>query len=640
MTDPLFRVRRGLLGLAILAVLWCIGLALTGGFVFHVAGVRVSSRNVWNPLLLALACAGGVQALAGRRVLRLVTADIEWAQLYIQRAVGRAAASPWVRSCRPALFITIAGAALQIHQWWGGRPLWLDEEMIALNIRDRSFRDLAGPLWLGQSAPLGWLAVERGALLLLGEHERALRLVPLAFNLAMLAAAEWVGRRWMCRSGAAAFMLVCAFGQWVSAYSLELKHYSADICFGLLLPALVVWVVEADGPRERLRRVALWWAIAALGQWCANGAALVAPTSVVVLGVAMWRMDGRRTMLAVTALGIACLAVFGMHYLLSIRFAVGSSYLSEYWQPGMAPASAGVVDRIGWLFRQVGPLAATPGGSGLAGLFWLTSLGGFLFGRPRLLTLVFAAVPILASVLAVIRIVPLQERLALWMVPALYVGVALAIDAGVRWAADEYRHGTLTRAAVGAIVACAGLWVCIDIAERGWRDVMTVRDPHSNHLLDDRAAVGWLLSVKQPGDVVLTSSLGLPAVWWYGGASIAPPASGGTLPDGTPIFEISDGRVDARCDADALNRALAGHRRTLVYFGFAVDDVPAGFADLVLVRLRSIGHVSEFRRFANASRAAVVELGRPSGPPSRGDRTWTGNDLSEGCIRIRPAMRW
>jgi hypothetical protein len=384
----------------------------------------------------------------------------------------------------------------------------------------------------------------------------------------------------------------------------------------------------------------LWWAIAALGQWFANGAVLVAPTSVVVLGVALWRMDGRRTIPSVTAMGVACLAVFGLHYLLSIRFAVGSSYLSEYWQPGMAPASAGVIAKIDWLFRQAGPLADTPGGSGLAGLLWVTSICGFLLGRPRLLTLVFAAVPISASVLALIRVVPLQERLALWMVPALYVGVALAIDTGVRWAGDGYRKRTLARAALGAIVACAGLWVCIDVAERGWRDIMTVRRPDSNHLLDDRAAVGWLLSVKQPGDVVLTSILGLPAVWWYGGASIAPPASGRVLPDGTRIFEISDNRGDARCKNEALNSVLADHRRALVYLGFAVDDVPAGFGDLVLRRLQLVGHVYEFRRFANTSRAAVVELGRASGPSSWSDRTWTETDLSAGCIGIRPAVRW
>jgi hypothetical protein len=534
--------------------------------------------------------------------------------------------------------IAVIGAALQIYQWWGGRPLWLDEEMIALNIRDRSILDLAGPLWLGQSAPFGWLGIERGALILLGASERALRFVPLAFNVAMLAAAGWVGRRWMSRAGAAALVLMCAFGQWVSHYSLELKHYSADICFALLLPALVVWVVEADGPRQRLRRAAVWWTVAALGQWCANGAALVAPASAVVLWVALWRMDGRRTMLPMAAMGTACLAVFGIHYMLSIRFAVGSSYLREYWSIGMPPESAGLPAALAWLFRQTGPFATKPGGS-LEVLLWVASVCGFLFGRPRRLAIVFAAVPISASLLALIRLVPLYERLGLWVVPSLYVGVGLAIDAGIQWVRDGYQRRSLVRAAVGAIVACAGVSVCVDIADRGWRDAIG-RPQDSNHLVDDRAAVRWLLSVKQPGDAVLTSILGLPAVWWYGGASIAPPASGGVLSDGTRLFEVSNTAGDARCGEDALGRALAGHDRVLVYFGFGLDDVPAGFADLLLRQLESLGHVSEFRRFSGQTRAAIVDLTTAPPSPDAVDRTSTGSDPQHGCIGARPAVRW
>jgi hypothetical protein len=66
------------------------------------------------------------------------------------------------------VIIALASAAVDTYQWTRAAPIWLDEEMIAINIRDRSFTDLAGPLWLGQSAPYGWLVVERAAILTLG----------------------------------------------------------------------------------------------------------------------------------------------------------------------------------------------------------------------------------------------------------------------------------------------------------------------------------------------------------------------------------------------------------------------------------------------------------------------------------------
>ena len=54
--------------------------------------------------------------------------------------------------------IAAIGVFIVVYQWAAARPLWLDEEMIALNFRDRTFAGLGGRLWLDQSAPLGWLS--------------------------------------------------------------------------------------------------------------------------------------------------------------------------------------------------------------------------------------------------------------------------------------------------------------------------------------------------------------------------------------------------------------------------------------------------------------------------------------------------
>ena len=67
---------------------------------------------------------------------------------------------------------------LRLQDWAGGRPLWLDEQMIALNIRERTVSELTGALWLDQSAPPGLAATERAAMLAFGVGETALRFVP------------------------------------------------------------------------------------------------------------------------------------------------------------------------------------------------------------------------------------------------------------------------------------------------------------------------------------------------------------------------------------------------------------------------------------------------------------------------------
>ena len=78
-----------------------------------------------------------------------------------------------------AAVVAILAIGVDVAQWLRGAPLWVDEEMIALNLRDRTFSELSGPLWLDQAAPLGWMFVERAAILTFGTCELSLRLPPL-----------------------------------------------------------------------------------------------------------------------------------------------------------------------------------------------------------------------------------------------------------------------------------------------------------------------------------------------------------------------------------------------------------------------------------------------------------------------------
>src|SRR5918993_380708 len=173
----------------------------------------------------------------------------------------------------PALAIAVLAAGLDVAQWTRAVPLWVDEEMIAINLRDRPLLELPGGLWLAQSAPLAWLMAQRVVLVTLGSSEMVLRLVALLFGMATLGAALWIGRRWLHPVSASLLVLVCALAQWLSHYRFEVKHYSADAFWALLLPALAAWAIEDDEDREdgALRRKiewrwTRWWAVAALGR--------------------------------------------------------------------------------------------------------------------------------------------------------------------------------------------------------------------------------------------------------------------------------------------------------------------------------------------------------------------------------------
>jgi hypothetical protein len=635
--DSAASIRRALVALALLAGLWAVVVALTGGFRLTLAGIRVSSRSTTNPMLVALisTCVTvGLSLRSGANWRAQALEDLRWwaNAVHLRSILGSL--------FHPATLAAFGGAFLRLHDWAAGRPLWLDEQMIALNIRDRPMSELTGALWLNQSAPLGWLATERAAMLGFGISETALRFVPLSFGIAVLAAALWIGRRWMTTTGACALVLLCALGEWVFHYSLEYKHYSADLFFALILPALVVWATEAAGPDQRLRRASVWWAVAAAGLWWANGALFVAPACALMLVISLWRIDGRKKAAVFAVTGFFWLASFAAHYYLALRFTIENDRLREAWSFAMPPPGASLVDIARWLISQTEAFTTRPGGAELTALFWVVVLAGVLFAQPRLFGQLVALVTLSLCVLAGMRLVPLYERFAIWVVPSFYLAIAFCVDAGIRAGRNAYRQRRHVLAATAALVTAAVLWLCGDVAANGWRVIQIARPHGTNHQLDDRMAVEWLLTQHGRGDVVLTTHLALPAVWWYADAPVSPPTLGGFLRDLTPILEVDHAEQARGCHAGELRSALLPYRRALVYLGFRFDDVPPGFDDFLLQELRRIGHVTESPRFAGVTRAFVVNIVRPGQESTSATTLHDSPTRSTGCISVRPARRW
>lgn len=608
---------------------------MTGGFSLEIGGLRFASHNIGRPLLVLAAATVATVARGWReRGHRAAFDELRWWRDRGRATLLRARTEARRRVHLAPTVIAILVIGLDVWQWMAATPMWLDEETIALNARDRSIGHLGGTLWLGQSAPIGWLALERAAMRAFGTSEVALRLVPLLFGVALIGTAVWIGRRWLRTAGATVLVLLCSLGLWLAHYRFETKQYTADAAFGLLLPALAVWALEDDAP-SRTRRILIWWTAAALGQWFANGAMLVAPCCAMFLFLTAARRDGRRGAFVVAGFGGLWLAAFVLHYAVALRFTLASSYLQEFWRSRLPPPGS-AASKVGWIASRLRPLADNPGGTSAWLLLWLSAAGGFI-AAPTPLGLIYALVPLSAFVLAFLHVVPLFERLSIWMIPALYVGVALLVDRAIDFARGRGRSRAL-RVAVAAAVLGAELWLCYDVGRSGFERTVTHWDAVENHQLDDRAAVRSLIAMRQPGDAILTTHLGWPAVWWYGGMSLADPgATVGRLPDGGGMYEMSY-RDPADCGAATLRERLGGARRVLVYIGFR--DIPPGF-DGVLQRELG-GGVTAVRQFSgsiviaadlDADRNAVTAVAIP-------EPAATTRIKLPGCVGVAPEVRW
>lgn len=244
------------------------------------------------------------------------------------------------------------GVSIVVHQWAAARPLWLDEEMIALNFRDRTFAGLGGRLWLDQSAPMGWLFLQRLILLTFGSSELAVRALPAAFGVATVIAALYVGRRWLTTEASTVLVVLCSIGQWISFHAVELKPYSADTFFGFLLPFVTVALATASSTETRRHAIVIWATIAIMAHWLSLGALLVLPACCVVLAISLRRHPETFRWLAAAA--VILVASIAVHYVIGIRHAQGSASLQHTWAFALPPPDAGLWDRLQWMYRPAG----------------------------------------------------------------------------------------------------------------------------------------------------------------------------------------------------------------------------------------------------------------------------------------------
>jgi FtsH-binding integral membrane protein len=605
-------------------------LILGGGFVVHLGSLRVSSRNPRTPLLLTL-----VALIAGTVISRVLGVPPPWVELMARlrrwfAALGVHARPLWIhaRMHVPAAMLiafVIAAAVMDLHQLFGGAPLWLDEEMIALNLRDRSFSELGGRLWLEQSAPYGWLVVQRAVLLTLGSSEVALRLLPTLFGIATYVTALLIARRWLTWPAGFILVLMCIFGHSLSHYRVEVKHYTGDALWALLLPALAVWATEGATADARRRRMAIWWMAAAAGLWVANGALLVAPAcALLVLAIALTR-DGARAISRQATWGLIWLASFVLHYWIALRH---TAYLREYWAAEFPPRAAGWLNTLRWFggrLDRIGDIAGSDAGV----IVLLLAACGFVWNARTALGLVFGGVAVSGFVFATLRLVPLYDRFAIWLVPALYAGIALVLDRAVRSARAAARVGNRVQAGWTMAVAGAAILCSAGILHRGAGRFHMER-PVSKQGVDDRTAVSWLIGQRQPGDALISTRLGLPAIWWYGRISIA----GDGVEGMRSVYEVEHRREGRGCGLAAV---LKDHRRVLVYVGF--PDMPQGFDERLFAELDRIGAISAYREDAELSRASVVDLNAP-GPDASAFVDRQSRPAIDGCVGIRRAVRW
>ena len=142
--------------------------------------------------------------------------------------------------------IIFLGVALRLAQYLANRSLWLDESYIALNIVQRSFSQLFGPLDYHQVAPIGFLLIEKVAVQAFGNTEYALRLFPLFSGIVALLLLYKLASWYLAPRATIIALGLFSIADPLIYYSSEVKQYSSDVAVALILYLIAVRCSERE----------------------------------------------------------------------------------------------------------------------------------------------------------------------------------------------------------------------------------------------------------------------------------------------------------------------------------------------------------------------------------------------------------
>jgi hypothetical protein len=336
-------------------------------------------------------------------------------------------------------FLALA-AVLRLVRVLQNYPMWCDETMLAANLLDRDWTELAQPLAYRQICPLGFLALEWLAVRIFGFSELSLRLVPLFSALASVPLFYLLARRVLGAGTPATLLAVAIFAvsEPLIRYAGEAKPYAGDFLVGLvLLNVAVVWLRAPD-------RSARLWALAAI---VPVAIALSLPAVFTIGAIALcgmsellWRRAHTSArsfagLFASAGIAVAVLAALGQYRMLP----ADRTYFLKFWAQAFPPSWRDPAAMARWLVRvNTGPLFALPHGADLA-LAWLSpvmfgcfALGVLLLMRKQKGVTALLVLPVLLTLgAAAIRRYPygVSARVNLYLVPAILLLAAL----GATW---------------------------------------------------------------------------------------------------------------------------------------------------------------------------------------------------------------
>jgi hypothetical protein len=411
-----------------------------------------------------------------------------------------------------AAAIVATGIALRFAAYLRNPPLGLDEARLALNVGARSYSGLLRPLDFDQSAPLLYLWLQRAIGDLIGIHDWALRLLPLAAGIGLMVLVPRIYARVLGPSAILAATACAAFSPLLAQYSVSVKQYGVEAWLTVLVLGLGFHARDVDWSGAPARRLVV---VGALLPW------LMAPAGFVLAGVWACALadlrngrQGAKRFLRHSVPGWALSLILA--YLVVYRPASANPYLHRYWGSAIVGMSGeGFASRLwaianenlwGLALGYPGPPGvhlATPGMAAVAAVLLILLVVGCVSVKRRhgWSLLMLTSVPLLAAIGAsVAGVYPLGLRLTLFAMPPVQLLLFAGLERAFMGLPDIMARRAWVVAGSALAVPLAAVTLLLVLRSGASEDVrMLVKD----------------LSTRRQGEVVYVFARSIPQWAFY-----------------------------------------------------------------------------------------------------------------------------
>lgn len=324
--------------------------------------------------------------------------------------------------------IAFFGVIVRTVQYLSGRSLWTDEIMLSMNILDKSFSELLGTLDHLQVAPIGFLWFQKASVLVLGNSEYSLRLLPFVAGVISIFLFIKAARYIVSPNAVPIALVLFVTSGTLIYYSSEVKQYSLDVMITLLLLTASFHIIDSG---QKFWQLLLFGLLGSLLVWFSSPAVIVlGAIGITWTLTSLFEKEWSKSICLIFVFSI-CIISIAANYILHNNENIITQRQLDYWNNAWMPLLPTSFGDLYWFWQTAEKYFRYPAGfSSNTHLIILVFLAGLfcIYLANKRFFLISVIVISFLLILSGLHIYPFHARTVLFTLPFAYFFVAEGVE--------------------------------------------------------------------------------------------------------------------------------------------------------------------------------------------------------------------